>query len=151
MMSLIINGVLFWLRLVLFRCAISIALAYPMLGVCYAMNRERNGSHPKPAGAFLQRAGPGRWPVPPCGPPCAGLCGESRPYLRTGGGASPVFLADLNAPAVFGAASTPAQAPGHSYSPGCTAGLLQTHIGSYMHSDSAWCVGYLGWPFTLTV
>ena len=46
-LGLIINEVLFWLGLLLFSYAISIALAYPMIGVCYTMkpSRERNGNH----------------------------------------------------------------------------------------------------------
>ena len=41
MLSLIINEVLFWLRFVLFKYAISVALAYHsvIIGVCYTMNR----------------------------------------------------------------------------------------------------------------
>ena len=36
---------LFWLRLVLFKYAISIALAYVIIGACDTMKSERNGKH----------------------------------------------------------------------------------------------------------
>ena len=39
------NEVLFWLRLEFFSHAISIALAYVIIGVCHTMKRERNGNH----------------------------------------------------------------------------------------------------------
>ena len=45
MLSLIIDEVLFWLRLVLFKYVISIALAYVIIGACYSIRRERNGNH----------------------------------------------------------------------------------------------------------
>ena len=45
MLSLIIDEVLFWLRLELFSYANSIALAYVITGVCHTTKRERNGNH----------------------------------------------------------------------------------------------------------
>ena len=45
MWRLVISEVLFWLRLVLFKYAISIALAYVIIGVCCTMKCERNGNH----------------------------------------------------------------------------------------------------------
>ena len=46
-LSVIVNGVLFWLGCSHLSSAISIALAYVGIGACFAMQRARDGDHKK--------------------------------------------------------------------------------------------------------